>query len=109
MLLLTLREWLGPSIKAQDAGKDGSSRVEYVGMATRLPLAEAIDILHEYEKAYGERYTMSCVNLHLLSVSVIDDLSHTSMEKARVECIETDLSNAIARYRQEIADRENGI
>lgn len=112
MLLLTLNEWIGPSMLAQDEARQKGEiadpgRKGLTGMATRLPLAEALNILDEYQKVFRQRYRFTAVELELIAVSVIDDLSDDSIRKARIDCIiETHLSQQITLFREEIADRE---
>ena len=107
MLLLTVNEWIGPSIKARDEqGKTGTNLERVVGFVTNLSLSQAIDILHEYEEVYRERYVWTAVNYRLLSVSAIEDLPADSISKARINCIESDTVPTIARFKKEIVERE---
>lgn len=108
MLLLTVNEWIGPSIKARDEqGKTGTNLERVVGFVTNFPLAEAIDVLREYEEVYQKKYEWTAVNYRLLSVSTIEDLSADSISKARINCIESDTVPTIARFKKEIVERQS--
>jgi len=91
VLLLTVNQWLGPSRVATQRLGDMAfkPRTELQGIATRLPLAEAIASLKEYEVVYRERFGSSlAVEFSLISVSVIDDLTDEELDKARVSLAE---------------------
>lgn len=91
MLLLTVNQWLGPTSEAiqRDGDMVFKARTELQGIATRLPLSEALASLNEYEVAYRERFGRSlAVEFALISVSVIDDLTDEELDEARVSLAE---------------------
>lgn len=96
MYLLTLRQWLGPSRRAQNLRHETPTiepREEIVGLATRLPLGAGLAALREYEVAYTERFWSMAVNFNLVAVSAIDDLDADALENGRVHLVEDLLRN----------------
>lgn len=89
MLLLTVRQWIGQD-RAYPNSRPGFDPIETLeGLATRLPLREAITRLRKYEDAYGEAYGyITAVVYKLVSVAEIDDLTSHELEMGRIELVE---------------------
>ncbi len=104
MLLLTVREWLGPSRNAADPLSPVRERL--VGMVTRRSFASAVRALREYEEAYKERYSQlavefSVVGVSEMSVSVADSMTEGAIALARIEDIDDLLKRFDAITRSE--------
>lgn len=94
MLLLTVREWFGPSREgAATAAAQGrpvpASEVKHRGFVTNKPLGQAIQYLSMHEDAYCSYFTATAIELALLQVSVIDDLNDYEIELARMRLVES--------------------
>lgn len=85
MLLLTVREWVGPTREAKIQTKP---HVQLVGMATRLPLGAAIEAIHAYESAYKARFFAMAVEFNVVAVAAIEDLTDDQLAHGRIELIE---------------------
>lgn len=97
MLLLTVREWCGPT---QEARIQTKPHVQLVGMATRLQLGEAIEAIHAYEVAYKKRFFAMAVEFNVVAVASIQDLTDEQLTQGRIELIEN-LRSRIAEMQAE--------
>lgn len=84
MLLLTVREWLGPSRNA-DRPRSPVVHDELRGFVTRVPLTDALRRLRALEVDYNFRHRNIAVNLSVVSVTAIEDLSDTAIVEGRLE------------------------
>ena len=94
MLLLTFRNWNGPTAsgrqKADMRGVKIERDIREVGLVTRLALGEAIRRVHEYEIAHTAHFDGDFASEYeLLQVSVIDDLDDAEIRMARVTLVES--------------------
>lgn len=80
MLLITMREWLGPGRRmSTEENLKWKEKVRHSGFVTRLPLGEAIERIKQYSDAYKARYPLA-VEFELISVSEIDYLTDEQIE-----------------------------
>lgn len=84
MKLLTIREWVG----TKDGFRWITDTEKIIGMATRLPLVDAIRKLHEHEKWYRRKYIRMAVNFNLVGVSEIEDMDDETLNLLRIELID---------------------
>lgn len=96
MLLLTVEEWVGPT---RDAKNPIPERTRLRGWVTHHALPSAIMTLRAYEAGYNARHLDAgiAVNMRLLSVAQIVDLSPVEIAAARLELVE----DTEERYRRE--------
>jgi hypothetical protein len=94
MLLITMREWFGPSRWAQ-----GESRISGVpgttvdirlrGFVTKLPLGQALRRIKAYQSAFNERNSkVTAIEFELIQATAIDDLDDEEIEMSRVVLVE---------------------
>lgn len=94
MLLLTMREWFGPSESATERNeKSGAavigSDVRLRAFVTKLPLGRALMEIRAYEDAFKARYSqVSGIAFELVHVAYIDDLNDSEITAARVSYVE---------------------
>lgn len=70
MLLLQFHEWIGPSRHCTSEQRQEGRVIErQIGLATFLPLDEAIDKLEAYRVMYRECYIYTALEFRLLSIS----------------------------------------
>ena len=98
MLLLTVEEWIGPT---RDAKNPMPERTRLRGWVTCHALPSAIMTLRAYEDGFNarRRHAGIAINMRLLCVAQIDDLSPVEIAAARLELIE----NTEELYRAEEA------
>jgi len=93
MLILTVNEWVGPGKKCTPEQYDKMQVVQGVaGMATRLPLADAIRKLNAHKKWFDSQ-GLTAVCYTLLGVCEVDDLDDDliiSMQMILIENMQTD-------------------
>ena len=87
MLLLTVREWLGPGRRCPP-NKMPQERERLVGMVTWLSLPDALKRLHQHQEAYNEHFEIMGVAFGLVSVSQIDALNADDISNGGLEVIE---------------------
>jgi hypothetical protein len=90
MLLITMREWFGPSRQVINLGAERiKAEVRLRAFVTRLPLGQALMRIGAYESAFKARYAKtSAVEFELLQVGIIDDLSDEEIEVSRATLVE---------------------
>lgn len=94
MLLLTMYEWLGPGKRMTPEQREKAFTQERVhGFVTRLSLGAAIEQISAYQEAFNQHHLMA-VNLRLVAVSTIEDLTDSQIEKADLEIVERLKQNA---------------
>lgn len=92
MILLTMRQWLGPSNSTIHNPKSEAkeAEVKLKGFVTNLSLGDAIRAINQYEKAYNVKYRdVMAVNFELIQVSNIDQLTNEEISMARLELVES--------------------
>ena len=99
MLLLTMNEWIGPGNRWPANKPQPIVRERHMSFATRLPLAQAMEQVLEYQHAYNSHYTMA-VNFGLISVCDIPDVNDKILEELRVEIIENLCKSDVFTSRQ---------
>lgn len=105
MLILMINEWVGPGRKCTPDQRNRLQSVQgVIGMATRLPLAEAIEQLTAHKAWFDGRGLMS-VCYTLLGVSEVDDIDDRlidSMQMALIEGMQTEGKTMKLRPRNEL-------
>jgi hypothetical protein len=87
MLILTVREWIGPD-HHREYPRGRPEVIERVrGMATRQPLGEAMLRLQAIGQAYKVRGPLA-VEFSVLGVATIDDLTDAELEAGMIELID---------------------
>lgn len=83
MLMITMREWFGPSKAGFNGPLDLQQKVEIRlrGFVTEYPLADALRKIRRYQEAFNKRYAAgSAIEFELLSVTTIDHLPEDVVE-----------------------------
>jgi hypothetical protein len=89
MLFLTMKEWIGPKRDhTYPDGKEPMVRETVIGMATRMPLGQALHSVRKYELAYREKYPLA-IEFTLIGVTEIADVSNGELIFGRVELVES--------------------
>lgn len=93
MLILNLVEYSGMTEDGRVACRKNGvetlpSKIKHVGMATRLPLADAIRAISEYEAKLKVETPYYVSEYSLLSVSCVDELTDAEIAMARMYLIE---------------------
>lgn len=90
MLLLTVREFLGPSMLALRAGDppERSKHDTLRGFVTRLSLGDAMLRLRAYEDVFRAKYDRTAVNFNVVAAMAIEDLTPEQIAAGRLELVE---------------------
>lgn len=98
MLLITMKEWLGPR---KDLSNEQRARltpmINPVAFATSLPLGAAIDRIYAYQTSFNVESEALAMELTLLTVAQIDELSDDQIVKANIRKVENLLSTTKGR------------
>jgi len=94
MLLITMREWFGPSREALNRRQSEGGPVLDVDIRQRafitsMPLGQAIRRVRAYESSFNERYRKtSAIEFDLLQVVEIDNLDDEEINMSRAIHVE---------------------
>ena len=91
MLLITMREWVGPDANIpREERATYKRREKLMAFATKLPLGEALQKIWVHQKAFKARYPKTIVvEYSLIQTALIEDLSSEILAKAGVCLVET--------------------
>ena len=96
MLLLTMREWSGPTSELSDEIRRISPVSERLqGFVTNLELGEAIEMIYKYADAFKAHHKELALTYSLVAVSEIGVLSKTQRVLADVIYVEQLPQNAM--------------
>jgi len=88
MLLLTMREWLGPGSKmTPKQGSNIERKIKLTGFITDLSLGEAIERIYQYSNSFNE-FSLLAIEFELVGVQEISNLTLEQIKKAGCEYVE---------------------
>ncbi|MDR3389933.1 MAG: hypothetical protein P4L92_23090 [Rudaea sp.] len=90
MLLLTMNQWLGPGVHMAEPQRSAVKVMEgLIAFATELPLADALQRIKEYERAFNGDRTSLGMTLSLIGVTTVDAVALEIFNSVNVRMVET--------------------
>ena len=88
MILMHYKVWFGPS-KNNPHPEITQTMIDVRTYVSRLPLGQAVRLVKDYENAYNRKYSdVTAIDLTLLTVSQIDDLTDDEIGMITSELVE---------------------